>query len=118
MWNGTSGLELGLREIPVVMCSAWGPIDYPIGFPAPRDRTDYEFMLKNPKAVQIPARYKERCALLLKFTSTDEVMIPYDYAARPLTNAPFGPPYWHMDQVRRFIKEGDPHIDTACSRIY
>lgn len=118
MWNGTSGLELGLREIPVIMCSDWGPIDYPIGFPVPRDRSDYEYMIKHPKAVILPERYKERCALLLKYTSTDEVMVPYDYAARPLTNAPFGPPYWYMDQVRKFLADGDPHIDYASSRIY
>jgi hypothetical protein len=117
LWNGTSGLELGLHNIPVLMCSDWGPLDYPIGFPSPRDRDEYERMLRDPSMVKMPERYREKCALMLKYTATDEVMIPYDYCARPLTNAPFGPPIWHMSRVRNFIAGGDPYIDAAVRRI-
>lgn len=117
LWNGTSGLELGLQGIPTMICSDWGPVDYPVGLCTPRDRADYEFLIRNPERITVPDDYAERCALLLKYTAEPEVMIPYEYAARPLTNKPFGPPYWHMDQVRRFMREGDKWIDLAASRV-
>ena len=118
LWNGTSGLELGLKGVPVLMCADWGPIDYPIGFAAPKDRPDYERIIRDPGSVSMPEDYAEKCALLLKFIASDEVMIPYDYCARPLTNKPFGPPIWHMDQVREFIAKGDPFVDFAARKIY
>jgi hypothetical protein len=117
LWNGTSGLELGLHEIPVVMCSDWGPIDYPIRFPAPKDRKGYVRMIRNPRSVKTPKHYREKCALLLKYAMTEEVMIPYDYCARPLTNAPFGPPIWYEDQLQAFIEKGDPYVDMAARRV-
>lgn len=117
LWNGTSGLELGLHGIPCIICSDWGPIDYPVGLAHPQDRADYERMMGNPKSVIMPADFTEKCALLLEYTASDELMIPYDYSARPITNEPFGPPYWYWDQVNRFIKEGDPNIDRACERF-
>jgi len=117
LWNGTSGLELGMQGLPIVICSDWGPIDYPVGFTVPKDRDDYTRMLRAPAAVEIADDVPERCVLMLKYTASKEVMIPYDYCARPLTNAPFGPSFWHMDQVKRFIEEGDPNIDYAASKI-
>lgn len=117
LWNGTSGLELGLHGIPCIICSDWGPIDYPVGLAHPQDRSDYERMMSNPKSVTMPSDFTQKCALLLEYTASDELMIPYDYSARPITNEPFGPPYWYWDQVNRFIKEGDPNIDRACERF-
>lgn len=117
LWNGTSGLELGLHGIPCIICSDWGPIDYPVGLLHPTDRADYERMLSDPRSLTLPEGFVERCALLLEYTASDELMIPYDYAARPLTNEPFGPPYWYMDQVERFFREGDPNIDRAAERF-
>jgi hypothetical protein len=117
MWNGTSGLELGLHSVPCIMCSDWGPIDYPIGFPAPVNRDDYARILGDPRSVKLPENFPEKCALLLKYTGSSEVMVPYEYCARPVTNETFGPSYWYMDQVKRFIAEGDPHIDFAIRKI-
>ena len=117
LWNGTSGLELGLHGIPCIICSDWGVIDYPVGLAHPKDRADYEHMISHPKTVVMPADFTQKCALLLEYTASDELMIRYDYAARPITNEPFGPPYWHMDQVKHFIAHGDPNIDLAAKRF-
>ncbi|MGE3564282.1 MAG: hypothetical protein AB7J73_00050 [Gammaproteobacteria bacterium] len=117
MWNGTSVLELGVQGKACVMCSDWGPYDYPVGVIAPRDRDDYARMLRDPKSVTLPDGYAERCAMLLKYTASDEVMIPYEYSARPLTNAPFGPPFWRMERVERFIADGDPSLDFAATKF-
>lgn len=117
LWNGTSGLELGLHGIPCIICSDWGPIDYPVGLAHPKDRADYERMMSQPKTVVMPTDFTQKCALLLEYTASDELMIRYDYVARPITNEPFGPPYWYKDQVAKFIKDGDPNIDLATKRF-
>lgn len=117
LWNGTSGLELGLHKVPCIICSDWGPVDYPVGLLHPKDRADYEWMMGHPREVKMADDFTEKCALLLEYTASDEVMIPYRYSARPITNEPFGPPYWFWDQVKRFIAEGDPNIDRACEKF-
>lgn len=118
LWNGTSSLELCAQGVPVVMASHFGRHDYPVELIYPKSREDYEDIIR-ASSWERPDRSKmERAALLLKYMGTDEVCVPFKYSHRPVTNDPVGVPYWHMDEVDRFLRNGDPHISRLADKFF
>lgn len=117
LWNGTSSLELGAQGIPVIMAAHFGKYDYPVDLYYPKDRKDYEKLLLNPEKLKISKKVSEECALLLKYMSTDEITIPYNYVKRPATNDPIGSNLWYMDEIDDFLKNGDKYIDLLANRV-
>lgn len=110
LWNGTAALELGASGVPVLMCDHWGVLDHPVGHRAPRDRSHFEAIIRDPMLVTTDAEYAKRCAGLLKYLSTDNVMRPCAYVRRGLLAVDVGAPVWQMDAVERFMREGDPYV--------
>ena len=118
LWNGTSSLELGARKIPVVMCAHFGRHDYPVDLIYPKDRVDYKNILCSKEKIELAPDLWEKCALLLKYMSTDEVAVPMEYTRRPATNDPIGPPVWYWDQVERYFREGDKYVSMLADRFF
>lgn len=115
LWNGTSCVELAGSGVPVVMCDDWGPRDYPVGFTAPRSREHYEQIIRDPSIVENDPQMRRRCIGLLKYLSTTDVMRPYQYVERGLVNVDVGAPVWRMDDVERYLREGDPYVEALAS---
>ena len=118
MWNGSAGLELLSQGVPVIMCSHWAEADPTMHFTRPRDRAEYETLLRNPGSLYVPPSVREDAALLLKYMSTDEVIIPYDYANMPaLRGVDAGAIRWNMERAQACLEKGDPHVDLIVRRI-
>ncbi|MDW9496562.1 lipopolysaccharide-processing protein [Sinorhizobium meliloti] len=118
LWNGTSSLELCAQGVPVVMASYFGKHDYPIDLIYPESRSDYERIICADEWERPDQRKMERAALLLKYMGTEEVCVPFRYSHRPVTNDPVGVPYWHMDEVEKFLRDGDPHISKLADKVF
>jgi hypothetical protein len=114
LWNGTTGLELGAAGIPVVVCDDWAIRDYPVGHFTPRNREHYEEIIRNPSNVKMPDTHRLLCAALLKYMSTDEVMRPYQYARRGVTNADVGLPDWRLELVEQYFAQGDMYVSLLA----
>lgn len=118
LWNGTSSLELCAQGVPVVMASHFGKHDYPIELIYPNSRSDYEEIIR-AKSWERPDKAKmERAALLLKYMGTEEVCVPFNYSHRPITNDPVGVPYWHANEIEKFLQSGDPHISRLADKVF
>lgn len=118
LWNGTSSLELCAQGIPVVMASYFGKHDYPIDLIYPESRSDYERLICASEWEQPDRQKMERAALLLKYMGTEEVCVPFTYSHRPVTNDPVGVPFWHMEEIERFLRDGDPHISRLADKFF
>jgi len=118
LWNGTSSLELCAQGVSVVMASYFGKHDYPIDLIYPESRSDYERIICAHEWERPDQSKMERAALLLKYMGTEEVCVPFKYSHRPVTNDPVGVPYWHMDDVERFLRDGDPHISKLVDKVF
>ncbi|MEY9200317.1 beta-3-deoxy-D-manno-oct-2-ulosonic acid transferase [Sinorhizobium sp. CCBAU 05631] len=118
LWNGTSSLELCAQGVPVVMASHFGKHDYPIELIYPESRSDYERIICADEWERPDRQKMERAALLLKYMGTEEVCVPFTYSHRPVTNDPVGVPFWHMDEVEKFLRDGDPHISRLADKFF
>lgn len=119
LWNGTASLELQACGIPVLMAGQWGHKDHPVTFTKAVDREDYEYILKHPKEYSVSNELEERCLMLLKYYSTDEVMLPYNYGNMKFLRGGkvnIGPPCWYMNEVQDYIDNGDEYISRIAER--
>ena len=116
LWSGSTALELGASGIPIVVCSDWGRLDYPVDFLSPKDRSDYKRFFAEAGSFKVSEEHRRQCALLIHFLSTEEIMIPFPYARLPVRHRERGPKEWRMDEVERFFSDGDRHIDRITAR--
>ncbi|MEO9528642.1 hypothetical protein [Roseibium sp.] len=117
LWNGSAGLELTAKGIPVMMCSHFGRHDYPVDLIYPADRPGYEAYLKAAVFEQPDYELRKKAAFLISFMNTDEITLTNQYSLRQVTNDKIGIPQWRHDSIARFLREGDPHIKRAADRI-
>ena len=117
MWNGSSCLEFGTLNVPTVICSHFGKIDYPVPLLYPKNRLDYEEILQNPSAFRPSKNLRLHCAGLIKYTETEENSIPYEYLTRNRSNKNSWPPKWHEDQITDYMKNGDKNVTIITERI-
>ena len=117
LWNGTSNLELGIAQVPVIMASHFGRYDYPIKNIFPKNRVDYEEMLSGKIDYHVESEHAVRCAMLLKYSGSNSVFKPYRYVPRPATNDPVGVPFWHADDLQRLRAGADPVLRYLASRF-
>lgn len=118
LWNGTSSLELCAQGVPVVMASYFGKHDYPIDLIYPESRRHYESIMCGIEWERPDQQKMERAALLLKYMGTEEVCVPFKYSHRPITNDPVGVPYWHMNEIEKYLQNGDPHISRLADKVF
>jgi capsular polysaccharide export protein len=119
VWHGTSTVELGMLDVPVIAASYWGAKDHPVSVAHPADRQDYVKLLNNYTRSSVPEGNADRCALLSEYCATEEVMIPYPYAVLPVLAPPEGHsvllPSWNTELVERYLENGDPHVDRIAN---
>jgi hypothetical protein len=117
VYNGTTAIELGMLGLPVVLCSDFGPVDYPVGHPLPRDREHYRRMLRFEEPALAGADLQARSVAWLHYLASDEAAIDYRYHARGVTNRRIYPPWWFGDDIERYAREGDPNVRRIAERI-
>ena len=118
VWAGTASLELQARGVPVVVASNCGLADHPVGFLAPRDRGDYERLLREPCGMTVAAQTRKECALLIKFYSTSEVMMPHEFGTMPyLVGMGAQEVSWNDEKVDDFMRHGDQHVARMADRV-
>lgn len=116
LWNGTSGLELTIQGVPVMMCAHFGRLDYPVNLLYPESRSQYESFLK-AKNFPVPSDDTSfRAAALLYYMGTDEVSLKNSYSLRPATNDKVGMPKWNHEALNEYFMNGDKYIETAAYR--
>jgi|GEM_PF-1185761 len=117
IYNGTTAVELGLMNIPAVLCADFAPTDYPIGHVTPRDRSHYRRLVRFQSPATTPADLPERAAAWIHYMSGDLVTIPYRYHARPLTNKVTTPPRWFEEDIVAYLKRGDANVRRLARRV-
>lgn len=117
LYNGTAAVELGLMGIPAVLCSHFGPIDYPIGHTAPRNRNHYERLVQFEESVVVAPDLRERSAAWLTYLNSEDVSAPYRYYARQMTNRVIYPPWWFREDIEKYLRQGDPHVERLAARV-
>ena len=116
LWSGTSSLELSVLGVPVLMSSIWGAKDFPINFYVPVNREDYQARVRNPEMHCSCEDLSQRCADLIRYLSTEDIMIPYPYAVMPLRHIDNSPREWIPEELDRYFEQGDPNIDRIVER--
>ncbi len=118
LWSGTSALELQANGIPVAVCSNWGQHDHPVEFLSPRSREEYEKILANAKKHTVSPELQEECALLIKYYSTDNIIVPHNFGVMPYrVGSSKHEITWHADKVDQFMSEGDAYVSKLVKRI-
>lgn len=110
LYNGTTAVELGLMNIPAVLAAEYAPTDYPVGHVVPRDRAHFERLVRFEEPARPSPDLPLRSAAWLHCLDGEEVSVPYRYYARQLTNKVIHPSWWFEEDVRRYLREGDPHV--------
>jgi len=116
IYNGTTTVELGLLGIPCVLAGHFAPIDYPVGHAVPKDRDEFQALLRFEKAIDVAPDIKERSAVWLDYMSNESFTQPYRYHTRPVTNKVLYPPRWITDDLQRYEDDGDPAILELAGR--
>ena len=117
LYNGTTAVELGLMNIPAVLCSNFAPVDYPVGHMTPRNRAHYRKLVRFESPITVAPDLAERSAAWIHYMSGDLVTIPYRYHARPTTNKVVMPPRWFEEDIKTYLKRGDPSVVRLARRI-
>lgn len=117
VYNGTTTVELGLLQIPAVLCSHFAPIDYPIGQAIPSSRAHYERLVRFEEEAFVAPDVAHRAAAWLCYLSGDLNIQDYRYHARPITNKTVSPPWWFKEDIKHYVTHGDPRVTTLARRI-
>jgi len=117
LYNGSSGIEMTAQGIPVMMTSYFGNYDYPVNLLYPKDRANYEEFISSLDYPVPDLELRKKAAFLLCYLGTEEISIINQYSKRQLTNDRMGYPKWRMDKINDFLKNGDPKMELAASRI-
>lgn len=117
VYNGTVAVEMGLLGLPCIQANHFGPIDYPLGHPHPRDRDHYASMMRGDAPVKVPGDIGDRAALWLDYMSNGQFALDYRYHARPVTNKVVYPPWWITEDIEQYFEEGDPHVERLAGRV-
>src|SRR5690606_6721986 len=117
LYNGTTAVELGLMNIPAVLCANFAPTDYPIGHTVPRNRADYRRLVRFERTVTPAPDLPQRAAAWIHYMSGDLVTIPSRYHSRPLTNKVTAPPHWFREDIVRYLARGDLKVSRLARRV-
>ena len=107
-------IELGILEIPSILCGHFAPIDYPIGQATPKNKQDYEKMVRFEKKIQVAPDLKYRAAAWLYYMSGDKITLDYRYISRPITNKVVYPPYWFEEDIVKYLSKGDENVSKLA----
>ena len=116
LYNGTAAVELALEEIPAVLCGHFGPIDYPVGHIAPKNRSHYEDILQFKSRPTFAPDMQARASMWLDYMSTSGFILDYRHHSRPITNRVVYPPYWMEEDMRSYLKNGDAQVSILARR--
>lgn len=117
VYNGTSSIELGVMDIPAILCGHFGTVDYPVGHPSPNDRLHFEQMLKGEVELECDDELRYKSALWLFYMGSSLFTTDYRYHSRPVTNKVLYPPYWFNKDVNRYLTKGDQNVRKLALEI-
>lgn len=117
VYNGTSSIELGVMDIPTILCGHFGTVDYPVGHPSPKNRLHFEKMLRGESELVVDSELKYKSALWLFYMGSSLFTTDYRYHSRPVTNKVLYPPYWFNKDVNRYLTKGDQNVRKLALEI-
>lgn len=117
VYNGTSSIELGVMDIPAILCGHFGTVDYPVGHPSPDNRLHFEKMVKGEVGLVVDDELKYKSALWLFYMGSSLFTTDYRYHSRPITNKVLYPPYWFKKDVNRYLTKGDQNVRKLALEI-
>ena len=115
IWNGSASMELGALEVPCVVATRFGHLDFPVGHEAPTSRENYEELLQNARTLRAKPGVGDRSRALIHYLRTENVSIPYRYTVRSLTNRRVRRLAWIDEDLQRYDREGDRFVDLITS---
>ena len=116
VWRGSVAVELALLGVPIVACNPRSMCEQVLDLQIPKDRSDYENMLRNPATIVMTDETRERAATVFEFYGS-EVMIPYPFGLIPQKRKDAGVPVWSEAALRDYLAGGHASIDEMCRRI-
>lgn len=116
VWRGSVAPELSLLGIPVIASNPRSMAEQVLDLTLPKDRNDYEDLLKNPFRLKCNEDLRERASMFFEFYRT-QVMIPYPFGWISQKRKFAGPPVWSDAALNDYMANGHPSIDEMCKRI-
>lgn len=116
VWAGSVSLELGILNVPCVVCAWTGIFDYPAGYYVPQDRLHFEELVRNAKNLASSPEAAKRSAALIEFMKSEHVTVPYRYTLRALTNRALKPS-WIAEDLLHYRQNGDPYVKLLADRL-
>jgi capsular polysaccharide export protein len=115
IYNGTTAVELGVLDIPSVLCSSYAPIDYPVGHATPKNQAHYRKMVRGEIKLDVSEDLRKRAAFWLYYMNGASVTRNYRYHARQITNKFIYPSWWFKKDISSYFIQGDPEV-TALAK--
>ena len=122
IWRSNVALELAILGIPAVVAGKEAAYRYALDLIYPSDRDNYHDLLEDIENLQMPEQQDQRCALYLKYITT-ETFINFAYVIPPELQESQGFRYapsslrWNRKNLERFLSNGDPAVDRVCTEI-
>ncbi|MGM0826321.1 MAG: hypothetical protein ACQEUY_16610 [Pseudomonadota bacterium] len=117
LYNGTTAVELGVMGVPSILCSYFGPSDYPVGHAVPNGREHYKRLVRFEEEIVVSDELQMKSAAWLKFLSSDDVSVPYRYHSRPLTNKHLSSLQWFEEDLENYFADGDQYVQLLANKI-
>lgn len=117
IWRSATATELALMGVPMVVCAPHAMTDYVLDFTMPKDRADYEDMLRDPaRRIRLDDETKRRAAMIFEFYRS-EIMIDYPFGWIPNKRRSMGPPVLSKAAFEAYLRDGHLSVDRICSHI-
>jgi hypothetical protein len=110
IYNSTVAIEMASMSIPTVLCSHFGPIDYPVGHTLPESREEYRKLVRFERNIEPPKDGAERAASWLNIMRFGDVSVQYRYHSRQITNCVVYPPKWFDEEIASYLRDGDLNV--------
>lgn len=117
LWSGSSVLDLSEGGVPHVSCNKTAENEMPLKTYVPVSLTDYHDYLQNPYRL-IPKKEMQSLAThYLSYLTSDQVMVPYRFTNRPITNRNLWPTINFEDDFERYFSGKDPAVGKIVNQI-
>jgi len=98
LWGGNSLVELGLLEVPTMVCGKYGALDCPVGFPTSETRAQFVEFLSRGGATNDTGAIREKVISFLSYVTHPNHTIPSRFNNRSMYNSEIWPPTMATEQ--------------------
>lgn len=98
LWGGNSLVELGLLEVPTMVCGKYGSLDCPVGFPTPKNRAQFVEFLRSGGSSADTGKIRDKIVSFLSYVTHPNHTIPSHFNNRSMYNSEIWPPILASEQ--------------------